>query len=220
MISRWLFLLARKPIIHALVRWGFGHVSGALPLHRVATTEHVIAFFHPRPTWSPHILLVPRRGIASIVALGPKDSVIIADILQLAADIVATNVSAATGYVLLVNGGAYQDVGQLHFHLTWETDESRYTCPDRAAGTPIFQTEQVDVIQHPHPQRAIHLVLRPRGTQRDLGAMIAAVQHVVHHWNLLPVGFSLALASQPARATVWDCFHLLSGSTMSKHDHL
>ena len=215
MISRWLFLLSRKPLVHVLVRWGFGHLSAFLPVHRIATTARVIAFYHPRPAWSPHILLVPKCGIPSFVALRPKDTEIVVEVIRLATEIVATYAPATAPAVLLVNGGAYQDVGQLHFHLTWGMDWSSYICPGEITGDPIFQTEAVSVYQHPQPLRAIHVVLQPRTESGDLSALIVAAQQVVDVLNLLPEGFSVVLSySRTGTANTWDCFHLVSGAVL------
>jgi len=200
-------------LVHALVRWGFGHLSAVLPVHRIATTERVIAFYHPRPAWSPHILLVPKLGIPSFVALRPPDTAVIVDIVRLATEIVATYAPTTAPAVLLVNGGAYQDVGQLHFHLTWGMDWSSYTCPGEITDDPIFQTEQVTVYQHPQPVRAIHLVLHPSTENVDLNVLIVAAQQVVHALNLLPTGFSVVLSdSRTGPTNTWECFHLVSGA--------
>jgi histidine triad (HIT) family protein len=215
-ISRWLFLLSRKPLVHALVRWGFGNLSAVLPVHRIATTELVMAFYHPRPAWSPHILLVPKRGIPSFVALRPKDTVVLANVMQLAAEIVEAKAPASAHAMLLVNGGAYQDVGQLHFHLTWGMDPPDYSCPGEFSADPIFQTEDVQVFQHSQPARAVHLVLRSRTESGDLSALIAATQQAVHTLELLPAGYSLVLSNgRTGPPIVWECFHLVSGAVLS-----
>jgi histidine triad (HIT) family protein len=211
MLSRWLFLLSRKPLTHALVRWGFGHLSGILPVRRIVTTERVVAFSHPRPTWSPHVLLVPKRAIPSFVALRPRDYVVVADILRLSSEIVATRASPAAPYLLLVNGGAYQDVGQLHFHLTWGPGAPQYVCPGDVPGNPMLRNDRVEVVQHPQPARATHLVIRPVGAEPDLGAVIATAQRVIQDLRLLPVGFTLALNNGEG-AHRRECFHLLSGA--------
>jgi histidine triad (HIT) family protein len=212
MFTRWLFLLSRKPLAHALVRWGFGHLSGILPVRRIVATELAVAFFHPRPTWSPHILLVPKRAIPSFVALRPDDEVIIADILRLAAEIVATRASPAAPYLLLVNGGAYQDVGQLHFHLTWGPGAMQYVCPGDITGKPLFRNDRVEVLQHPQPARAVHLLIRTMAADPDLGAVIAAAQRVIQDRRLLPSGFTVALNNRRQQTSRWECFHLLSGA--------
>lgn len=173
-----------------------------------------MSFYHPRPTWSPHILLVPKRGIPSFVALRPKDYVLVVDIVRLAEDIVARLAPVAASYVLLVNGGALQDVGQLHFHLTWGVAASRYACPGDTTGEPILQTEQVEVFQHPHPTYAIHLVLCPRRNGTDPGTVIAVAKRVVRDLNLQPGGFRFALGTRHDRTGTVQCFHLVSGAAM------
>jgi len=75
MIAGLLFRLARSDLFSVVVRFGFAHLSGLLPVRRVGETEQVIAFHHPRPGWQPHILFVPKAGIASLLAsTGEKDA--------------------------------------------------------------------------------------------------------------------------------------------------
>jgi histidine triad (HIT) family protein len=102
------------------VRWGFAHMSGCLPVTRLYETDSVVAFYHPRPSYAVHVLIVPKRGIAGLGAIGAKDMPVLGDVVAAAQHLVRTLGLEKRGYRLVVNGGAYQDVGQLHFHLISE----------------------------------------------------------------------------------------------------
>ena len=64
-----------------------------------------------------HILLVPKRKIASLRDLTEADTDFTADLFQVVSSLVAEFGLEERGYRLVVNGGSYQEVPHLHFHL-------------------------------------------------------------------------------------------------------
>ncbi len=112
-----LLSLARSRFGSSLVGWAFAHLSFALPVRRLRESDTLLAFWHPRPCYPIHILLVPKKAIAGLETLTPADDALLAEVLRTAHSLAAELGIAAGGYRLLVNGGAYQDVPQLHFHL-------------------------------------------------------------------------------------------------------
>jgi len=109
--------VARWPVLGGMVGWVFAHLSDALPLQRLRETPTLLAFHHPRPAHAVHILIVPRRAIAGLEALTSQDQDFLADLFRVVPEIVSEFGLAQRGYRLVVNGGAYQDIPQLHFHL-------------------------------------------------------------------------------------------------------
>ncbi|MGH2588076.1 MAG: HIT domain-containing protein [Dehalococcoidia bacterium] len=95
-------------------------MAGCLPLNRLYESESVVAFYHPKPSYRVHILIVPKRSIANICAVKGNEMRIIADIVVAAQQLVRQLGLDAEGYRLVTNGGKYQDVRQLHFHLISE----------------------------------------------------------------------------------------------------
>jgi histidine triad (HIT) family protein len=100
-----------------MVQGVFRYMTFALPVDRLRETSQVIAFHHPRPSHPVHILIVPKKGIARMTDISVDDGALLADIFQTVASIVAEFDLEQQGYRLVTNGGAYQDVQQLHFHL-------------------------------------------------------------------------------------------------------
>lgn len=115
--SRVLFALARGRAAGAGVRWGFAHISGRLPVSRVYESKAVVAFHHPRPSYAVHVLIVPKRGITGVRAIGVGDGPLLVEVVAAARAVARRLDLERHGYRLVVNGGAYQDVCQLHFHL-------------------------------------------------------------------------------------------------------
>ena len=120
MVSRLLLKFARSPLAALSLGWLFTHMSFPIPLQRLRETDTLLAFHHPKPSYAVHILLVPKRGLASMAAITPADSPFLIDLFQTVRSLVTEFNLESLGYRLVVNGGAYQDVPQLHFHLISE----------------------------------------------------------------------------------------------------
>ena len=116
-IRIWLWRVARWPRLGGLWGWVFRYMSWAIPVHRLRETRTLLAFYHPQPAYVVHILLVPKRGIGSVTAVQPTDADFLVDLFQVVQSLVAELSLTEPGYRLIVNGGAYQDVPQLHVHL-------------------------------------------------------------------------------------------------------
>lgn len=95
--------------------WMFAHMSFALPVKRLLESEGVIAFEHPSPAWAVHILIVPKKGIEGVEGLGAVDSAVLAEVFSTVQTLVSRLELKA--YRVIVNGGDFQEVKHLHFHL-------------------------------------------------------------------------------------------------------
>lgn len=115
-VRDWLMRLVRSRAAAPVVRQAFAHLPDRTP-GVLARTDLAVAVRHPRPSHRTHILIVPRRPIANLLALRPEDDALLADVFRLAAQLVRESSLDRAGYRLVVNGGPYQEVGQLHFHL-------------------------------------------------------------------------------------------------------
>lgn len=93
-------------------------VAGELPSEEVYQDEHVYAFRDINPVTPSHVLIVPRRHIASLKEVDEGDTDILGRIL-LAASKVAELEELTNGYRVMSNTGpdARQVVFHLHFHV-------------------------------------------------------------------------------------------------------
>ena len=112
--SRWLFA--------PLIGWIFTHMSFAIPVERLHETETLIAFYHPKPSYPFHVLLVPKKAVSSLKELDPTDTNFLTDLFSTIQNLV--NEFQLPAYRLIVNGGEYQDFPQLHFHLISDVQRS------------------------------------------------------------------------------------------------
>lgn len=90
-------------------------VRGEIPNKKVFENEHVLAFHDIQPSAPVHVLLIPKKHIASMneVTTGDRDSM---GELLLAAPRIAQDLGVAqSGYRLINNCGA--DGGQVVYHL-------------------------------------------------------------------------------------------------------
>jgi histidine triad (HIT) family protein len=95
----------------------FRYMSFAIPVERLHETNTLIAFYHPKPSYRFHVLIVPKRSIASLTTLSSSDSDFMIDLFETIKTLVAKFELEKHGYRLICNGGEYQDVPLLHFHL-------------------------------------------------------------------------------------------------------
>jgi histidine triad (HIT) family protein len=114
---RLLLRLARTHLGRFLVGFLFAHMSQFLPVDRLAETGTLIAFRHPQPTYPFHVLIVPKKQVVSLEALDPADSNFLSDLYATVQKLAKQFDLGAEGYRLIVNGGKFQDIPQLHFHL-------------------------------------------------------------------------------------------------------
>jgi histidine triad (HIT) family protein len=107
--------LLRIPIIIRLIGWIFAHMSFLIPVTRLRETSNLIAFQHPSPSYKFHVLIMPKREVASLAQLDPADTAFLTDLYSTVQSLV--DEFHLQAYRLIVNGGEYQDFPHLHFHL-------------------------------------------------------------------------------------------------------
>lgn len=93
--------------------------AGEIPSTRVHDDELVIAIRDIAPRAPTHILLVPRRHIASALDLTEADGPLLGRLFSVAAGIARSRGIAEQGYRLVSNVGTWggQTVDHLHVHL-------------------------------------------------------------------------------------------------------
>lgn len=111
------FALARSSPGRRLVRFVVVNMSFVLPVEKLRQTPLLLAFYHPKPAYPVHILIVPRRPVDGLPALGPGDADFLLELFDTVKSLVVELGLESPGYRLVANGGAYQDLPLLHFHL-------------------------------------------------------------------------------------------------------
>jgi histidine triad (HIT) family protein len=92
-------------------------LSGKTVVEKVLETENVLAYHHTRPFWETHIIVIPKRHIASLITLEETDREIFLELFEVIKK-VAVDVTAEKGAArVLTNLGEYQESKHLHFHV-------------------------------------------------------------------------------------------------------
>jgi diadenosine tetraphosphate (Ap4A) HIT family hydrolase len=94
-------------------------VSGEIPSAPVHDDDLIVAIRDIAPRAPTHILLMPKRHIASALELTEADAPVVGRIFSVAADLARSEGIADGGYRLVSNVGAWggQSVDHLHVHL-------------------------------------------------------------------------------------------------------
>jgi histidine triad (HIT) family protein len=101
-----------------LIGWMFAHMSFVIPVKRLRETKTLIAFYHPKPSYPFHVLLLPKKAVKTLMEIDSNDSAFLTDLYSTVQSLVEE--FHLTAYRLIVNGGEHQDFPQLHFHLVSE----------------------------------------------------------------------------------------------------
>ena len=94
-------------------------LSGKTSIKVVYETDDVLAFYHTRPFWPVHIVVIPKQHIPSLIDLGGHSIDLVHKVLDVVG-IIAKDVSDEHGAARVVsNVGEYQDSKHLHFHVNF-----------------------------------------------------------------------------------------------------
>jgi histidine triad (HIT) family protein len=92
-------------------------LSGKTPVNIVFESETILAFHHTRPSYTTHIVVIPKRHIASLLDITSEDGSLLVEMLKVIQSI-ATKIVQDTGACkIITNLGSYQESKHLHWHL-------------------------------------------------------------------------------------------------------
>jgi histidine triad (HIT) family protein len=94
-------------------------ISRDIPASIVYEDDRVLAFNDINPQAPTHLLVIPKRHIASLLDLTPADDALVGEMMRRAAAIATDRGIAADGFraVFNTNAGAGQTVFHIHLHL-------------------------------------------------------------------------------------------------------
>lgn len=93
-------------------------IDGEVPANIVHDDEHCLAFHDIAPQAPTHVLVIPKKEIGNLDAIGEEDSQLLGHIMLVVRDL-ARKLNLDEGYRVVVNCGPHggQAVDHLHFHL-------------------------------------------------------------------------------------------------------
>ena len=89
-------------------------IEGKIPCRKVHEDAQCMAFYDVNPQTPAHVLVIPKKHIASISDATETDEIILGHLLRVAA-VVAKDHKLDTGYRTVINTG--EDAGQTVFHI-------------------------------------------------------------------------------------------------------
>jgi histidine triad (HIT) family protein len=156
-LARVLFSLAKTQVAGMVVRSCFSHWSFLLPVKRLYETPFVLAFYHPKPAYPHHVVIVPKKAIPNLLVLRRYPDYATA-ILGAAREIAfALHWERGTS-VLCANGGPRQEVQQVHFHLFCGNVPAREPLSE-AKGKIVYSNEVMQAVCYPQSDGRLHIAL-------------------------------------------------------------
>lgn len=89
-------------------------LNGKTQVERVFETDNVLAYYHTRPFWETHIVVIPKTHVASLLAV---ENDLLIELLDVVKKVAAKVVEEKGAARVLTNLGDYQDSKHLHFHV-------------------------------------------------------------------------------------------------------
>lgn len=94
-------------------------LSGRTSVQKVSETDNVLAYHHTRPFYPVHVVVIPKKHIASLLTLERDDDGLLLELMDVVKQ-TAARVQADYGACrVLTNLGRYQDSKHLHFHVCY-----------------------------------------------------------------------------------------------------
>jgi len=93
-------------------------IAGQIPSRKAYEDEHLLSFHDINP-WAPvHVLVIPKRHIATLADIGPGDQELMGRMLALAPKLMR-ELGVTNGFRTLINTGkdGMQEVFHLHMHV-------------------------------------------------------------------------------------------------------
>jgi histidine triad (HIT) family protein len=92
-------------------------ISQKLKVKKVLETENILAYHHTQPFWETHIVIIPKKHIASLLTLEKTDEPLLLELLEVIRHVAGQVVKEKGAARVLTNLGLYQDSKHLHFHV-------------------------------------------------------------------------------------------------------
>lgn len=92
-------------------------LSGKTPVEKVFETEQTLAFYHTRPYYEVHIIVIPKKHILSFLTISSEENEILIDVLQVVKQIASKIEKEYGACTISTNIGNYQSNKHMHWHV-------------------------------------------------------------------------------------------------------
>ncbi len=92
-------------------------LPGKLAVERVFEDNRVLAFHHPRPSASPHVVVIPKTHVPSLLAPEALDGELLVSMLTAVQQAVAAVAFDGNGFYVRANAAAPGVTPHMHWHV-------------------------------------------------------------------------------------------------------
>lgn len=92
-------------------------LSGHTIVETVLETEHSLAFYHTRPFYEIHIVVIPKKHIPSLIDLSKEDHAILLDLISVIQEVSKRMNEEYGACTVATNIGDYQSNKHMHWHV-------------------------------------------------------------------------------------------------------
>ena len=92
-------------------------ISRKIAVKKIFETENILAYYHTKPFWETHIVVIPKKHISSLLTLEKADEPLLLELLEVIRQVAGQVVQETGAARVLTNLGKYQDSKHLHFHI-------------------------------------------------------------------------------------------------------
>lgn len=94
-------------------------LSGKTSVEKVLETESALAYYHTRPAYEVHIVVIPKKHISSLITIGKEDNELLLELLTIVKEVASRVVEEKGACRVITNLGEYQDSKHLHWHVVY-----------------------------------------------------------------------------------------------------
>jgi histidine triad (HIT) family protein len=94
-------------------------LSGKTEVEKVCETENVLAYYHTKPAYEKHIVVIPKKHISSLITITEEENALLLELLSVVKRVAADIVSEHGACRVITNLGEYQDSKHLHWHVVY-----------------------------------------------------------------------------------------------------
>ncbi len=94
-------------------------LSGKTLVEKILETENVFAYYHTRPAYEVHAVVIPKKHVSSLITISDKDNDLLLELLSVVKQVAARVVSEKGACRVITNLGEYQDSKHLHWHVVY-----------------------------------------------------------------------------------------------------
>ncbi|MCD7034522.1 HIT domain-containing protein [Metabacillus sp. GX 13764] len=92
-------------------------LSGKTEIEKVLETDRTVAFYHTRPFYEVHIVVIPKKHITFLIDIAPEDKIELDDLLSVIQKVSRQVNDEYGACTVSTNIGNYQSNKHMHWHV-------------------------------------------------------------------------------------------------------